>query len=394
MKNFSSANYHTCNYETFPDLHSGGILVINTCNIVLCLVALIMNLYIIFCYYFKRYREPINSHQIFIIVISCLVAFTSFTFFPSELLSGLIANPFIRSFHYRLLVWTRRLDVIFCKAFLSIYRYYRVCKPIRSLLRIFSTRRISLYFGIYLLIVILSAWFDTLVCKFCSQTFISAAFMVQFVALNVIYVFNIAFIIFVYRKIIKGMKNLIRSEMVSLLPQYKDQESASEDTSLKYIYYSQSSPDYLKEEKYYMLTMRVYSLLLVTLLILRYLTWVSMHVSYFYTETYFQPVEVYMFYKMTQLALYFYFFASNIAIFYEHNAEFKVKLRRPLRTLKFPKLPKMERKTSQATTRRKEKSKKSIKGMVRKRKVSKGGTKRRRQSIKKKPSFDNFAVEL
>ena len=84
------------------------------------LLAFAINLYIIFCYCFRRYKEPIQSHQFFVIVVSLhvlVITSVEFACFIS-LETGLIKYVSLND----PVVWLHRLDVPAATCFLAAYR--------------------------------------------------------------------------------------------------------------------------------------------------------------------------------------------------------------------------------------------------------------------------------
>ena len=83
-------------------------------------LAFALNTYIIFCYYFKRYNEPLKSHQFFVILVSLQVLiitsleFAYFISIATSLADVISLNDPV--------VWSHRLDVPASTWFLAAYR--------------------------------------------------------------------------------------------------------------------------------------------------------------------------------------------------------------------------------------------------------------------------------
>ena len=214
------------------------------------------------------------------------------------------------------------------------YRYFRICKPVKHFLKLFSTKRLFFYFFTHIGIILGYSTFDKIVCSSAiPKELIQIYGWVEFGMLNVFYMLGIIYTVFAYVSIIYCIEKVIKTES-SLMG--KPLKESSSDLSISYNTFV-TSPEHRREEKHYAVCMRIYSIVLVLMLLLRYGAWLCLCVQFIVTGEKSPFAAAFVVYKISVLVLYLFYFGSNVVIFYENNEEFKLKLTRPIKNRHFQK---------------------------------------------------------
>ena len=296
-------------------------------------VIFILNVYVVFCYCFRRFDEPFKSHQYFIILLSLQAIFSTIIHF---LYFIFLIIDYFEDCVWTAVFWTDGLEIHFSACFLAVYRYYRVCKPIKQFLQMFSGRRLALYYTSLLVLIFVNIFTDAMECEYVQNAVILKFIDIsRFAILNLLYLIGIVFTIYAYVSVIQNMEQSIRSESIPLVKFAVPKSPGDFSSGLSHSFNAfLCSNEMLQEEKHYVASIRVYSIVLVAFLIVRYMAWFFICLEHAFYGVIFNYTLIYIIYNMVSLFLVFFYFTSNFVLFYENNAEFQLKLIRPIRHVK------------------------------------------------------------
>ena len=218
----SSQPKFNCDAELLPDDNT-SLQVLNFIQAVVCVIALLLNAYIVFSYNFKRHGEPFKAHQCFTVMLFLQTAISAFLQFLHFLLyrnpSFLVLGSFF--------AWVQQTDVVFATFILACHRFYFVCKPIKNYLRVFSTKRIIIYFIVYLLLLIFGSVFELIFCTLRTTFVWGISVLVECLFFLLVYFFTLVYTAYAYFWVIKNMNLKIKRESVHLIG-YSDLEDSSQ----------------------------------------------------------------------------------------------------------------------------------------------------------------------
>ena len=176
------------------------------------ITVILMSLYIIFCYFFKRYKEPIASHQSLVIMTSLQTLVVSLKEFVYLFLTE-PGFPAHTSTNFPL-VWSHHLNIMASTLLLALYRYYRTCRPIRLFTSFFSTENVFYFFAIVLFLdPLLPCVMDEIACRFGLTDIMMSYSLMKFGILNVFYWYVFGYIVFAYSSITHSIRKTIQREV-------------------------------------------------------------------------------------------------------------------------------------------------------------------------------------
>ena len=200
----------------------------------------------------------------------------------------------------------------------------------KTFVRTFSTKKLFFYLCLHLLVIFTCSASDKIMCNLkLGPEVVQTYGLAEFGLLNLFYICGIGYTIFAYVCIIRCLRNIIHIERSLIGPTFLPRDWSS-DLSISFNTFV-TSPQHREEEKRYVTWMKVYSTVLVTILILRYLSWLCLCIQYIVTGDYNVFPGAFVVYKISLLILYLFYFGSNVAIFYGNDEEFRLKLIRPIR---------------------------------------------------------------
>ena len=153
----------------------------------------------------------------------------------------------------------------------------------RTYNRVFAIWRLLLYYVILWLLIFVGAYMDEMACKLNNHFISTVVVNVMFMISNAFYLIQIIIPLCCYSSVIRKMRGYIRSQTEGLK---NSEESSSETEADKLSYYSSSwSSLILRDEKRFVASIRVYACLLVIIISLKYMSYLTMFLTYVYTRS-------------------------------------------------------------------------------------------------------------
>ena len=198
----------------------------------------------------------------------------------------------------------------------------------RAYNRVFAIWRLLLYYVILWLLIFVGAYMDEMACKLNNHFISTVVVNIMFMISNAFCLIQIIIPLCCYSSVIKKMRDYIRAQTEGLKI---SEESSSETEADKLSYYSSSwSSLILRDEKRFVASIRVYACLLVIIISLKYMSYLTMFLTYVYTRST-DHSTLYILHQCSTSLLYTFYVFSNIVLFYINDAEFQLRILRSLR---------------------------------------------------------------
>ena len=331
-----------CEYDRndYNFIHAGALDYPLMYRRILSLLGLFVYLYIMFSYFYRRRSRAELEHDSFIILsisfgvfVSCIVrvvtTIVSYVWTERDSMTEYSILMSIR--HYFEYDITYFLGLL-----LAFYRYYGSCKPLKSYIRTFSAYRLSIYWIVFLLIGLFYVIYkEVMICdhNITPKTFQDWSAFVIYISHHLYFLLSIIWIFRLHSITATKHQTDINNEERYLRHVLRFHRSRSLSYSSNYGTTSTRSSVYLKEEKQYVGTIRLYMFLILFVLVINYITWSVTSMKALATGRYFGLENKFGLGVIrlmstgltdTLLKLHFVFFIRT-------NEEFKLTLIRPIR---------------------------------------------------------------